>query len=106
MGKWNDWDHVVKHAPEGWKKQYGTEIKDDADEFEETCDVDSTLHKKSKASWARPIQKIYEVDVMTCPEFSSEMVVTVIITSGYEVKKILSHLTKTGKSSPGLPGDV
>ena len=57
-GKWEDWDHVTKHAPEGWKEQYGIETSDKAGDFEETCDVDALSHRKSKASWARLIQKI------------------------------------------------
>ncbi len=105
-GKWNDWDHVVKHAPQGWKEQYGMEIKEDAEVYKEICAVDTTSHKKSKASWARLIQKIYEVDPMICPKCSSEMTVIAIITSEREVKKILRHLAKTGKSPPGLIQDA
>ena len=98
----NDWDHVVKHAPEGWKEQYGIGTEEEAEEFEDTYDVDSLTHRKSKASWARLIQKVYEVDPMTCSKCGSEMKVIAIITSEFEVKKILRHLAKTGKSPPGL----
>jgi len=99
-GKWNDWAHVVKHAPEGWKEQFGMEIHEESGEFEETCDIGGILHKKSKASWAQLIRKVYETDVMTCPKCSSEMRVVAIITSELEVRKILRHLAKTGKSPP------
>ena len=106
-GKWHDWDHVVKHAPEGWKEQNGMmEKQEDAAEFEENVKIASTSHKKSKASWARLIQKIYEIDIMTCPKCFSEMKIIAIITSEYEVKKILRHLVKTGKSPPGVSGDI
>ncbi len=106
-GKWHDWDHIIKHAPEGWKEQNGMmENQEDADELDENVEIDSVSHKKSKARWARLLQKIYEIDIMTCPKCFSEMRVIVIITSEYEVKKILRHLIKNGKSPPGLLGEV
>ena len=49
-GKWNDWEHVIKHAPEGWKEQNGMENQEDDDEPEESSDIDCILHKKSKKS--------------------------------------------------------
>ena len=52
----------------------------EAEEFEETCDVESIMHKKSKTSRAWLIQKVYEIDVMTCSKCSSEMRVIAIIT--------------------------
>ena len=101
-GKWQLWEHVIKHAPKGWKDESGLERHEEETEVEEICDIDSILHKKSKACWARLIAKIYEVDSMICPKCSSEMCVVAIITSEYEVKKILQHLVKTGKSPPSV----
>ena len=101
-GKWQDWEHVTKHAPEGWKEQNELENQVDDTETEEIFNIDNAAHKKSKASWARLIAKIYEVDPMICPKCGSDLVIIAIITSGYEVKKILRHLVKTGKSPPGI----
>ena len=103
-GKWHKWDHIIKHAPEGWEKQNAMESQEVTAEFEDMCDPDAFSHKKSKASWARLIAKIYEVDPLICPKCSSEMRVIAIITSEYEVIKILRHLAKTGKSPPGILG--
>ncbi len=96
----------MKHAPEGWKEQYGIGSHEKADEFEETYDPDSSLHRKSKASWARLIAKVYEVNPMICSKCGSKMRIIAIITSEYEVKKILRHFVKTGTSPPGVSEDV
>jgi hypothetical protein len=48
------------------------------------------------------IQKIYEIDPMTCPKCGSDMKIITVITDLYEVRKILKHLLKTGKASPEL----
>ncbi|MDY6969807.1 MAG: hypothetical protein SVR08_14265 [Spirochaetota bacterium] len=39
---------------------------------------------------------------MICSKCGSEMNILAIITSEYEIKKILLHLVKTGKSPPGV----
>ncbi len=62
--------------------------------------------QENKASWARLIAKIYEADPMICPKCFSEMRIIAIITSEYELKRILRHLAKTGKSPPGLTQNV
>ncbi len=105
-GKWADWEHVIKHAPEGWKEQNGVKISEDDAVPEEKCDIDSALHKKSKKNWARLIAKIYEVDPMICNKCGAEMRIIAIITNEYEVKKIMRHLLKSGKSPPGASGSV
>ncbi len=106
-GKWNDWSHIIKHAPGGWKEQNGMmENQEEADEYEENVKIDSISHKKSKASWARLIRKIYEIDIMTCPKCASKMHIIAIITNEYEIKKIMRHLLKSGKSPPGASGSV
>lgn len=105
-GKWYDWEHVTRHAPDGWRVQNGLEEQENHDEIDEICKVDDVSHKKSKACWARLIAKVYEVDPMICPKCSCEMRVIAIITSEYEIKKILRHLVKTGKSPPRVSEDV
>ncbi len=46
--------------------------------------------------------KIYEVDPLVCKKCQSPMKILAVITDTEEVKKILRHLVKTGKSPPGL----
>jgi hypothetical protein len=48
--------------------------------------------KESQKNWARLIQKIYEVDPLTCPRCSGKMKVISVIEDSEIVKKILKHL--------------
>ena len=48
--------------------------------------------KKRRKNWARLIQKIYEVDPLTCPKCSGAMKVISVIEDEEIVKKILKHL--------------
>ena len=48
--------------------------------------------KEYKKNWARLIQKIYEVDPLTCPKCSGKMKVISVIEDEDVIKKILKHL--------------
>ena len=56
-------------------------------------------NKKSNQVWAQLIQKVYEVDPLTCPLCKSEMKIIAVIIDPDEIKKILSCLKKN-KSPP------
>ena len=48
--------------------------------------------KERRKNWARLIQKIYEVDPLTCPKCSGPMKVISVIEDQDIIKKILKHL--------------
>jgi Zn finger protein HypA/HybF involved in hydrogenase expression len=48
--------------------------------------------KECRKNWARLIQKIYEVDPLTCPKCSGKMKVISVIEDEEVIKKILKHL--------------
>ena len=48
--------------------------------------------REFRKNWARLIQKIYEVDPLTCPKCSGEMKVISVIEDQDVIKKILKHL--------------
>jgi hypothetical protein len=48
--------------------------------------------KEHRKNWARLIQKIYEVDPLTCPKCSGTMKVISVIENEDVIKKILKHL--------------
>jgi endonuclease III len=50
------------------------------------------LSKDSGRNWARLIQKIYEVDPLTCPKCSGAMKIISVIEDEEVIKKILKHL--------------
>lgn len=62
----HDWNHMIKHAPNGWKEENGSESQEDGDNIEKSCGIDNftlgvnNAHKKSKEIWARIITEIYE----------------------------------------------
>jgi hypothetical protein len=96
--KWPLWDHVVRHAPQGWKEAHGTEDKSFPPQSF-TCTVPEAA---CRSAWARLIAKIYEVDPLVCRRCFSKMRVLAVITNPAEVKKILHHLIKIGCPPPGL----
>jgi len=57
-------------------------------------EMETVSSKASKRSWARLIQKVYEVDPLICPKCGSEMKVIAIITDFQEVDKILNRLKR------------
>jgi len=56
--------------------------------------METVSNKASKQSWARLIQKVYEVDPLVCPKCGHEMRVIAIINDLYEVNKILECLKR------------
>ena len=48
--------------------------------------------KEYKKNWARLIQKIYEVDPLTCPKCLGKMKIISVIEDNEVIKKILKHL--------------
>ena len=48
--------------------------------------------KEYRKNWARLIQKIYEVDPLTCPKCSGKMKVISVIEDEEVIKKILKHM--------------
>jgi hypothetical protein len=53
-----------------------------------------------KRNWARLIQKIYEVDPLTCPKCSGKMKVISVIEDENVIKKILKHLGLWDQNPP------
>jgi len=57
------------------------------------CILEPELTDKAfRKNWARLIQKIYEVDPLTCPKCASEMRVIAFINDEDVIRKILKHL--------------
>ena len=95
--------YIAERAPDGWKKRHmgieETDVPIDYDPFLEDEPVDSQTYKRA---WARLLAKVYEVDPFVCPKCGSEMKVIAVIQESDEIKRILRHLVKIGRSPPGL----
>jgi hypothetical protein len=96
--KWPLWDHVVRHAPRGWKEAHGVTAAHSFPQHSSATVPESAC----RSAWAKLIAKIYEVDPLVCPRCSSKMRVLAVITNPAEVNKILRHLIKIGRPPPGL----
>ena len=58
-----------------------------------------------KRAWARLFAKVYEVDPMVCPKCGADMKVIAVIQDPDELRRILRHLVKIGRSPPGFDHD-
>ena len=58
--------------------------------------------KEYKKNWARLIQKIYEVDPLSCPKCHGRMPIISFIENEEVIKKILKHLDLWKISPPEL----
>jgi hypothetical protein len=55
-------------------------------------EADTPYRKKCRANWARLIQKIYEIDPLTCPNCGGTMRILAFIEEAAVIRKILDHL--------------
>ncbi|GAH54145.1 unnamed protein product, partial [marine sediment metagenome] len=100
-GKWVDKPYVVRLAPTAWKEKLSCSAETEKIQSEQEADL-SVSSTESRASWARLIKKVYEVDPLVCKKCQSPMKILAVITDPEEVKKILRHLVKTHHTPPGL----
>jgi hypothetical protein len=62
----------------------------------------SVSDKESRSTWAKLTAQVYEVDPLICPRCFAPMRIPTVIIEPEEVRKILRHLVKTGRSLPGF----
>ncbi len=69
------------------------------------CVIETGENAKPNRNWARLIQKIYEVDPLTCPKCQGSMRVISIIEDQEVINKILGHLglCQTNQRPPPKP---
>ena len=70
----------------------GKRKKQDQDEWIPCILEPDKDSKEYRKSWARLIQKIYEVDPLTCPKCQGRMRIITFIEDEEVIKKILKHL--------------
>jgi hypothetical protein len=99
-GKWTEYEHLCRLAPDGWKEKKQIEIslvESGVEDIENTAET-----KKQRSTWARLIKKVYGTDPLTCPKCLYPMKVVAIIMNSEETKKILQHLIKIGRAPPNF----
>jgi hypothetical protein len=102
-GRWEDMPWVSERAPGGWKSLHLDVVTPGADEpisfSEDEVEVDILAYKQA---WARLLAKVYEINPLICPKCGADMKVIAVIENPDEIKRILRHLVKIGRSPPGL----
>jgi len=53
-----------------------------------------------RKAWARLLAKVYELDVMACPNRGSRMSVIALILDPAEIRKIIACLSRHGRGLP------
>jgi len=99
-GKWPDMPHVMRLAPAGWKAEH-LQVSQALQPYRAE-EAHSVSDREGRSTWAKPTAQIYEVDPLICPRCSAQMRVLAMITEPEEVRKILRHLVKIGRSPPGF----
>ena len=89
--------HVIRLAPTGWKTEHLQAPESIQPYYEESTVSD----KDSRSTWAKLIAQVYKVDPLTCDRCGSPMRILAVITEPEEIRKILRHLVKIGRSPPG-----
>ena len=96
--RWQRLPHVARLAPAAWQESHAQHLPADAGPPK----TQTVPQRACRSAWARLIAKVYEVDPLICPLCGSEMKLVAVITDLSEVRKILRHLIKIGRSPPGL----
>jgi hypothetical protein len=101
-GTWSRQPHLVRLAPEGWKRDHQPEPSVRIGVPEQAGPELSVSAKHSRAAWARLIKKVYDADPLICSRCRSPMKIIAVITDPAQLLRILRHLVNTGKPPPGL----
>ena len=84
--------HLVKYYGYYSNVSRGKRKKAEMDEIIPSIQESDGSSKSFRQNWARLIQKIYEVDPLTCPKCSGAMKVISVIENEDVIRKILKHL--------------
>ena len=97
---------VAQRAPDGWKAIHRSSAGNDHLGFDPLSDEGEEVNVDArKRAWARLLAKVYEVDPFVCPKCGADMKVIAVIEDPDELKRILRHLIKIGRSPPGFNPD-
>ena len=102
-GRWIDIPYLVEHTPAGWRVTH-TGSGESAHElgFEPLSEIAEVEPSMCKQAWAPLLAKLYEVDPPICPKCGSQMKAIAVIQDRQEIRNILRHLVKIGRSPPGF----
>jgi hypothetical protein len=101
--QWQERPNIYCLAPESWQKGHPSEpkiVQAIPQEKPETVQVPDSWSKLRKQSWARLLQKVYEVDPFVCPKCQGSMSVVAIIEDPKELAKIINWAKQQEREQP------
>jgi len=90
--QWQERPNIYRLAPESWQKGHPNKaqiVQATPPENVETVQVTDAWSKLRRQSWARLLQKVYEVDPLVCPKCRGVMAVVAIIEDPKELGRII-----------------
>ena len=88
----NRGEQMVRYYGHYSNVKRGKRKKEDRDDVVPNIIEESTISPAQRKAWARLIQKIYEVDPLTCPKCQGSMKIIAFIKQAEIIEKILKHL--------------
>ena len=95
-GTWKDRPALCTRAPVHW---YGRQAAEPPTPTDASKDQHVST-PSSKKAWARLLAKVYELDVMACPQCGRRMEVIAVILDAAEIRKLIACFAKHGRGPP------
>jgi hypothetical protein len=92
--KWKDRPKLAHFATDYWHEQHGFDSSNNLSKEDEPDLQDDVWSRLRKQSWARLLQKVYEVDPFVCSKCQGTMAVIAIIEEENELDKIIAWKLK------------
>jgi hypothetical protein len=86
--KWKDRPKLAHFATDYWHEQHGFDSTAGESDKSVPEDSEDNWSRLRKQSWARLLQKVYEVDPFVCPKCNGTMEVVAVIEDELELDKI------------------
>ena len=101
--QWQERPNIYRLAPDGWQKGHPRQspmVQAIQQENAEPVQAPDAWTKLRKQSWARLLQKVYEVDPFICPKCHGTMSVVAIIEDPKELTRIIDWAKQQERGQP------
>jgi hypothetical protein len=99
--KWKDRPKLAHFATDYWHEQHGFDSTAGESDKSVPEDSEDNWSRLRKQSWARLLQKVYEVDPFVCPKCNGTMEVVAVIEDELELDKIIKWYAKQVSEAAG-----
>ena len=67
------------------------------------CEATCALHRPARLSWAKLLKRVFEIDMVHCPNCGGELNIIAAILEQPVIEKILTHLGLQARAPPRAP---